>query len=458
MSPGAIKEMCLEVRAQSPRPLPASCRPPLGPAARDRPRRSARPLRAGTRGRAGGRSAASERASERGVSVSSGSAVPGEDWAGRESGSAAPPPGSAPRSRSSSAPAARAAPAPAAPAPAPAAAASRCRIPRCPSGPPCCSSCWRRTPRRVSTAGGFVPSAHAAEHPPPPCVCAGAGCAAGRAGVRGMRGCREGGGGVRGVGEGPRWGRGDPRAAPRARRALGALRGAVWCAGQGSGGSGAIRRAQLFTAACPCSCSSPAPRPAPGLPAAPARLPSRAAARPGSRPVPAAEAAASVPDLRGDQARTPGEGVRGGALQQGGGPGGVWEWPRDGKDTEILWGVVRLCAPAHPLPAAGCRYRRGWERHREEEDPGPCGEWLEGTLCSACARAVPGLSGLQRVCERALSEQPRLAPAGRTATGGWKGPVHLWSKSMKQDQCSIMTQLLCLDTLLFSPASHPSCI
>lgn len=31
MSPGAIKEMCLEVRAQSPRPLPASYCPPIGP-------------------------------------------------------------------------------------------------------------------------------------------------------------------------------------------------------------------------------------------------------------------------------------------------------------------------------------------------------------------------------------------------------------------------------------------
>lgn len=119
----------------------------------------------------------------------------------------APPP----RSRSRSALPARAAPAPAAPpapapAPAPAAAASRCRIPRRPSGLPCCWSCWRRTPGRVSTAAGSSLRTRRRASPAAPRVCGcGPCCRAGwAAGDARPRHCGEGGGGSGDAGEGPR--------------------------------------------------------------------------------------------------------------------------------------------------------------------------------------------------------------------------------------------------------------
>lgn len=40
--------------------------------------------------------------------------------------------------------------------------------------------------------------------------------------------------------------------------------------------------------------------------------------------------------------------------------------------------------------------------------------------------------------ERGLGEQPSLAAAARTVTGGQKGPVQPWSKSMEQDQHNII--------------------
>lgn len=117
-------------------------------------------------------------------------------------------------------------------------------------------------------------------------------------------------------------GRSDTAATPgRERGVLATPCGAVWCAGTGV----TKRPGRLSCSPLPLlsSCSSPPFRPPHPPHTAGDRRPSRAAARPGGCTVPEAEAAASLPDLRGDQARAPGEGVRGGALQQGGGPRGV---------------------------------------------------------------------------------------------------------------------------------------
>lgn len=145
----------------------------------------------------------------------------------------------------------------------------------------------------------------------------------------------------------------------------------------------------------------------------PAAWPSRAAARPGGCPVPAAEAAASLPDLRGDQARAPGERVRGGALQQRGGPGGLRERPRNGKDR-AGGGSPPGGDSVGGGQSGGKRPGAPW--HRQHPLPGP----VEAPLRGGCCGTWAGRAGRMLAQGRA----PR-SPAARALQGDAVPPGHL---------------------------------